>query len=87
MATGYHAARVANKARDSIVLGDGAVGLSAIIASKLRGVKQLFYESSSRSWKVSTWIGATDNVAERDEMSSNLISITRGGADAVLEWQ
>ncbi len=89
MATGYHAARVANvKPGDSvIVLGDGAVGLSAIIASKLRGAKQIV--STSRHpdrEKLAREFGATDNVAERDEEGvQNLISITRGGADAVLE--
>ena len=89
MATGYHAARVANvRPGDSvIVLGDGAVGLSAIIASKLRGAKQIV--STSRHpdrEKLAREFGATDNVAERDEEGvQNLISITRGGADAVLE--
>lgn len=43
MATGYHAARVADvQPGDSvIVLDDGAVGLSVIIAAKLRGAKQI----------------------------------------------
>lgn len=89
MATGYHAARVANvQPGDSvIVLGDGAVGLSAIIAAKLRGAKQIV--STSRHpdrEKLAREFGATDNVAERDEEGiQTLISITRGGADAVLE--
>ena len=43
MATGYHAARVADvKPGDTVVvMGDGAVGLSAIIAAKLRGAKRI----------------------------------------------
>ncbi len=89
MATGYHAARVANvQPGDSvIVLGDGAVGQCAIIAAKLRGAKQIV--STSRHpdrAALAKEFGATDNVAERDEKGlKKLISLTHGGADAVLE--
>ncbi len=89
MATGYHAARVANvKPGDSvIVLGDGAVGLSVIIAAKLCGAKQIVSTSRhSNREKLAREFGATDNVVERDEGGiQNLTNITRGGADAVLE--
>lgn len=70
MATGYHAARVANvQPGDSvIVLGDGAVGLSAIIAAKLRGAKQIISTSRHADREaLAHEFGATDNVAERDE--------------------
>lgn len=89
MATGYHAARVANvQAGDSvIVLGDGAVGLCAIIAAKLRGAKQIV--STSRHTDraaLAKEFGATDNVAQRDAAGiKQLVAITHGGADAVLE--
>ena len=47
MATGYHAARVANvKDGDTVVvMGDGAVGLCAIIAAKMRGAKKIISTS------------------------------------------
>lgn len=43
MATGYHAARVANVSDGDtvVVMGDGAVGLCAIIAAKMRGAKKI----------------------------------------------
>ena len=45
MATGYHAARVANvSAGDTVVvMGDGAVGLCAIIAAKMWAQEDHFY--------------------------------------------
>lgn len=86
---GYHAARVANvQPGDSvIVLGDGAVGLSAIIAAKLRGAKQIISTSRHADREaLAHEFGATDNVAERDEEGiKKLLDVTRGGADAVLE--
>lgn len=89
MATGYHAARVADvQPGDSvIVLGDGAVGLSAIIAAKLRGAKQIVSTSRYADREaLAREFGATENVAERDEEGiQNLLAITHGGADAVLE--
>lgn len=89
MATGYHAARVANvKPGDSvIVLGDGAVGQCAIIAAKLRGAKQIISTSRHADRAaLAKDFGATDNVAERDEEGiKKLLELTHGGADAVLE--
>ena len=91
MATGYYAARVANvQPGDSvIVLGDSAVavGLSAIIAAKLRGAKQIISTSRHADREaLAHEFCATDNVAERDEEGiKKLLDVTRGGADAVLE--
>lgn len=89
MATGYHAACVANvkKGDTVIVLGDGAVGQCAIIAAKMRGAKRII--STSRHADRATLakeFGATENVAERGEDGiKKLLEITNGGADAVLE--
>lgn len=89
MATGYHAARVANvKEGDTvIVLGDGAVGLCAIIAAKMRGAKKIV--STSRHDDRETLarkFGATENIAVRGEEGiKKLLQATDGGADAVLE--
>ncbi|MCH3905348.1 MAG: alcohol dehydrogenase catalytic domain-containing protein [Lactobacillus sp.] len=89
MATGYHAARVAEvKPGDTvIVLGDGAVGQCAIIAAKMRGAKRII--STSRHpdrAALAKKFGATENIAERGEEGiQKLLAATNGGADAVLE--
>ncbi|PTV36724.1 Zn-dependent alcohol dehydrogenase [Limosilactobacillus fermentum] len=89
MATGYHAARVADvKPGDTVVvMGDGAVGLSAIIAAKLRGAKRIISTSRHDDRReLAAEFGATDNVAERgDEAVEKILAMTNGGADAVLE--
>ena len=89
MATGYHAARVADvKPGDTVVvMGDGAVGLSAIIAAKLRGAKRIISTSRHNDRReLAAEFGATDNVAERgDEAVEKILAMTNGGADAVLE--
>lgn len=89
MATGYHAARVADvKPGDTVVvMGDGAVGLSAIIAAKLRGAKRIISTSRHDGRReLAAEFGATDNVAERgDEAVEKILAMTNGGADAVLE--
>lgn len=89
MATGYHAARVADvKPGDTVVvMGDGAVGLSAIIAAKLRGARRIISTSRHNDRReLAAEFGATDNVAERgDEAVEKILAMTNGGADAVLE--
>lgn len=89
MATGYHAARVAHvQPGDTVVvLGDGAVGLCAIIAAKMRGAKKIVSTSRHADKEaLAREFGATDNVAERGEDGINkLLAITNGGADAILE--
>lgn len=89
MATGYHAARTAQvKPGDTvIVLGDGAVGLCAIIAAKMMGAKRIISTSRHDDRRaLAQEFGATDNVAERgDEGVAKLLEISDGGADAVLE--
>lgn len=90
MATGYHAARVANVgAGDNVVvMGDGAVGLCAIIAAKMRGAKKIISTSRHADREaLAKEFGATDNVAERgDEAVKKIMELTNGdGADAVLE--
>ena len=90
MATGYHAARVANVgAGDTVVvMGDGAVGLCAIIAAKMRGAKKIISTSRHEDRQaLAKEFGATDNVAVRgDEAVKAIMDLTNGaGADAVLE--
>ena len=90
MATGYHAARVANVgAGDTVVvMGDGAVGLCAIIAAKMRGAKKIISTSRHEDRQaLAKEFGATDNVAVRgDEAVKAIMDLTNdAGADAVLE--
>ncbi|EHJ52158.1 zinc-dependent alcohol dehydrogenase family protein [Streptococcus macacae] len=90
MPTGYHAARVANveKGDTVVVVGDGAVGLCAVIAAKLRGAKRIIIMSRHEDrQKLALEFGATDIVAERGEEGiAKVLKLTNGeGADAVLE--
>lgn len=90
MATGYHAARVANVHTGDtvVVVGDGAVGLCGVIAAKMRGAKRIIAMSRHEDrQQLATEFGATDIVAERgDEAVAKVLELTNGdGADAVLE--
>ncbi|MBP2623237.1 zinc-dependent alcohol dehydrogenase family protein [Streptococcus oricebi] len=90
MPTGYHAARVADvKTGDTVaVVGDGAVGLCAVIAAKLRGAKRIIIMSRHADrQKLALEFGATDIVAERgDEGVAKVLELTGGtGVDAALE--
>ncbi|WP_125712271.1 zinc-dependent alcohol dehydrogenase family protein [Companilactobacillus kedongensis] len=89
MATGYHAAAAAEvkKGDTVVVMGDGAVGLCGVIASKLRGAKRIIAMSRHEDrQKLALEFGATDIIAERgDEAVQKVMELTDGGADAVLE--
>ncbi|AYE37897.1 alcohol dehydrogenase catalytic domain-containing protein [Companilactobacillus zhachilii] len=90
MATGYHAARVAEvKPGDTVVvLGDGAVGQCGIIAAKMMGATRIISTSRHPDREaLAKKFGATDNVAERgDEGVKKMLALTNNeGADAVLE--
>ncbi|PWF99718.1 zinc-dependent alcohol dehydrogenase family protein [Levilactobacillus bambusae] len=90
MATGYHAARVANVHEGSTVavIGDGAVGLCAVIAAQMRGAKRIIAMSRHEDrQKLAVEFGATDIVSERgDEAIAKVKELTNGsGVDAVLE--
>ncbi|WP_054699438.1 zinc-binding dehydrogenase [Secundilactobacillus odoratitofui] len=90
MATGYHAARVANVSTGDtvVVVGDGAVGLCGVIAAQMRGAKRIIAMSRHEDrQKLALEFGATDIVAERgDEAITKVMALTNGaGADAVLE--
>ncbi|KRO00807.1 alcohol dehydrogenase catalytic domain-containing protein [Companilactobacillus kimchiensis] len=90
MATGYHAAKVANvKPGDTVVvMGDGAVGLCGVIAAKLMGAKKIISTSRHPDRQaLAQEFGATDNVAVRgDDAIKEIMALTNhSGADAVLE--
>lgn len=90
LCTGYHAAKSANvQAGDTVVVvGDGAVGLSAVIAAKKLKAERIILMSrhESRS-NLGREFGATEIVADRDEAGIQAIKdLTSGdGATRVLE--
>ncbi|MER5279158.1 zinc-dependent alcohol dehydrogenase family protein [Streptomyces sp. NPDC002809] len=90
MGTGWWAADAAEVKPGSttVVVGDGAVGLCAVIAAKEMGAERIIAMSRHTSrQKLAREFGATDIVAERgDEGIERIKELTGGiGADSVLE--
>ncbi|MFJ3804328.1 zinc-dependent alcohol dehydrogenase family protein [Streptomyces sp. NPDC090088] len=90
MGTGWYAAVAAEVQPGSTVavVGDGAVGLSAVIAAKELGAERIIAMSRHESrQRLAIEFGATDIVTERgDEGVAHIKEMTGGiGADAVLE--
>jgi alcohol dehydrogenase len=90
MCTGYHAAVSAGvKEGDTVaVVGDGAVGLSAVLAATLLGASKIIALSRHASrQEIAREFGATDVVAERgDDAVTAIMALTHGaGVDAALE--
>lgn len=90
MGTGHHAAVSAGVKRgDTVaVVGDGAVGLCAIIAAKRLGAERIIALSRNPArQELARAFGATDILAERGEAANEaVLSLTDGvGVDAALE--
>lgn len=90
MCTGHHAAVSGGvKKGDTVaVVGDGAVGLCAIIAAKRLGAARIIALSRNPArQKLANEFGATDIIAERgDEAIKKVMEMTAGiGVDAALE--
>jgi len=90
MCTGYHAAVSAQVGPDDVVavVGDGAVGLCAIIAAKLLGAKRIIAMSRHEDRAaLAREFGATDVVPERGEAAVAAIKKLLDGdlVDAALE--
>jgi threonine dehydrogenase-like Zn-dependent dehydrogenase len=90
MGTGWYAAAAAEVKPGStvVVVGDGAVGLSGVIAARDRGAGRIIAMSRHASrQKLATEFGATDIVTERGEEGiARVQELTGGiGADSVLE--
>lgn len=88
--TGWFAADAANVKTGSTVavVGDGAVGLSGIIAAKQKGASRIIAMSRHKSrQKLALEFGATEIVTERgDEGVKRIKELTNGvGADSILE--
>lgn len=88
--TGYHAAHMGRveAGKTVTVIGDGAVGLSAVLAAKQLGAERviLMGRHTSRT-DLGVRFGATDVVAERGEEGiSKVMDLTNGeGSHVVLE--
>ena len=90
MCTGHHAAICAGvKKGDTVaIVGDGAVGLCAIIAAKRLGAQRIISLSRNPArQKLAQEFGATDIIAERGgEANEAVLGLTDGiGVDASLE--
>jgi len=90
MGTGWFAADAANVKPGStvVVVGDGAVGLLAVLSAKQMGAKRIIAMSRHPSrQKLARDFGATEIVIERgDEGVTRIKDLTNGiGADSVLE--
>lgn len=90
MSTGHHAAVSAGVGKGDVVavVGDGAVGLSAVLASKRLGAERVIALSRNPARQaVSRAFGATDIVELRGEEANDaVLEMTNGvGVDAALE--
>ncbi len=91
MGTGYHAAKMAQvkPGQTVAVVGDGAVGLCAVISAKLLGAKRIVLMSRHEDRQaLGREFGATDIVAERGpEGEAKVRALTEEGVgvDAVME--
>lgn len=90
MATGQHAAVSAGVGKGSTVavVGDGAVGLCAVLAAVRLGAERVIaFSSHDDRQDVATRFGATDIVAERGDEGAAVVRDLLGdqGADSVLE--
>jgi threonine dehydrogenase-like Zn-dependent dehydrogenase len=90
LCTGHHAAVCArvDKGKTVAVIGDGAVGLCGVAASKRLGAKRIFLVSTHEDRaEIGKQFGATDIIAARgDEAIKQIKELTDGrGVDCVLE--
>jgi threonine dehydrogenase-like Zn-dependent dehydrogenase len=90
MSTGHHAAVSAGVGKGDVVavVGDGAVGLSAVLASRRLGAERVIALSRNPArQEVARSFGATDIVEHRgQEANDAVLELTNGiGVDAALE--
>src|SRR4051794_26691281 len=90
LGTGWFAADAASvkPGRTVVVVGDGAVGLLAVLSARQMGAERIIAMSRHESrQKLAREFGATDVVTERgDEGTARVKELTKGiGADSVLE--
>jgi threonine dehydrogenase-like Zn-dependent dehydrogenase len=90
MGTGHHAAVSAGvrKGGTVAIVGDGAVGLCGVQAVRRLGAERIILLGhQSRRMELARRFGATDLITSRgDEAIGQVIEMTKGGAEAVLEY-
>jgi threonine dehydrogenase-like Zn-dependent dehydrogenase len=90
MGTGYHSVVSANlqPGKTAIVIGDGAVGLCAVISAKLLGAGRIILMGHNAfRLKLGQNFGATDIISTRDDAQAmaEAVQLTEGGAESVAE--
>src|SRR5207244_9764706 len=90
MGTGHHAARAAKvgRGKTAAVIGDGAVGLCAVIAARRLGAEQIIMMGRHPDRiALAQGFGATDVVSERGEGAIERVRALAGGlgVHSVLE--
>ncbi len=90
MCTGHHAAILAGVSKNSIVavIGDGAVGLCAVLASRRLGANRIIFLSNhDENSRIGKQFGATDMVTQRAEQAIEKVKALTDniGVDCVLE--
>jgi threonine dehydrogenase-like Zn-dependent dehydrogenase len=89
MGTGHHAALLAGvrPGVTGVVVGDGAVGLCAVLAARRLGAERIIAVGHHADrLAIARSFGATDLVTRRGaEAVGEIMEMTRGGADHVLE--
>ena len=88
--TGYHAAHMGRveAGKTVTVIGDGAVGLSAVLAARQLGAEQIILMGRHQTrTDLGIEFGATDVISERgDEGVARVLELTRGeGSHVVIE--
>jgi threonine dehydrogenase-like Zn-dependent dehydrogenase len=89
MSTGYHAAFLAGvtAGHDAIVIGDGAVGLCAVLGAARRGAERLVVLGAHADrLAMAQRFGATHVIQSRgDEAAQEVLELLPGGAHCVME--
>jgi threonine dehydrogenase-like Zn-dependent dehydrogenase len=89
MGTGHHAAISAGvrPGGTAVVIGDGAVGLCAVLAAKRLGAERIFALGRHVGrLEIARRFGATETIESRgDDVVQRIVEATAGGAESVLE--
>jgi threonine dehydrogenase-like Zn-dependent dehydrogenase len=90
MGTGYHSVVSANlqPGKTVIVIGDGAVGLCAVLSAKILGAERIILMGHNADrLKLGQKFGATDITSTCDDAKAmaEAVQTTEGGAESVAE--
>jgi threonine dehydrogenase-like Zn-dependent dehydrogenase len=90
MGTGYHSVVSAQlqPGKTAIVIGDGAVGLCAVLSAKIIGAARIILMGHNADrLKLGKRFGATDIISTRDDAQAvaEALEVTDGGAESVAE--